>query len=71
MAMNFTSTSDVDAALRATSEMRALLGGLSSCIGNMHAVLTVREQALRDCRQELVAHAADLAARAAEQQRVA
>jgi len=65
--MNFTSTSDVDAALHATSEMRALLSGLNDCVNQMHAVLTRRAAALTDLREELSAHLAEIA----ERQRVA
>jgi hypothetical protein len=70
-AMNLPLVSDIDAQLRGVAELRALLDGLGSCIGSMRAVLARREQALMDCREELIAHATDLAARAAEQQRVA
>ena len=61
--------SDIDVQLREVAEMRALLTGLNDCINQMHVVLTKREQSLRACREELTAHLAEIAARAAEQQR--
>jgi len=75
MTMNFAgmtlpSVSDVDAALHEAQALRDLLEALGPCVSNMQAVLIRREQSLRSLREELVAHAAELAARAAEQQRV-
>jgi hypothetical protein len=57
------SVSDVDAALHGTEELRALLAGLGTCIGSMTSVLNAREQSLRSLRDELTAHAAELADR--------
>lgn len=55
--------SDVDAQLRGVDELRALLAGLGTSIGSMTSVLNWREQSLRSLRDELTAHAADLAER--------
>ena len=60
--MNFTSTNDVDAALRATDELRAMLNGFVTGACNMLALLGRRELALKDCRECLVAHEAEQAA---------
>lgn len=54
---------DVDVASRGVTEMRGLLDGLVTGSCNMLAVLATCEQALRDCRAELVAHHAELAER--------
>jgi hypothetical protein len=63
--MNFANTSDVDAALHATSELRTLLTSAGQLVNGMLAMLVRREQSLLDCRQELVAHLAELAEREA------
>jgi hypothetical protein len=57
------SVNDVDAELRNVEEVRTGLDAMDSCVRNMRAVLTAREQSRRLLRQELVGHAADLAAR--------
>jgi hypothetical protein len=60
------SVSDVDAELRNVDEVRDALEAMGPCISSMQAVLARRERALRDLRQELVAHAAELAEREAK-----
>jgi hypothetical protein len=55
---------DIDAQLRDVAELRGLLDGFVQCAGGMTFILAKREQALRDCRESLVAHHAEIAERA-------
>jgi hypothetical protein len=61
--MPMPSLADVDMALRNVEEVRGLLEAFDPCIKNMRAVLAAREGALRDCRESLIAHHAELAER--------
>jgi hypothetical protein len=56
---------EIDAQLRSMAELRGLLDGFLPSVFGMQMALARREQALRDCRDCLVAHEAELAARAA------